>query len=212
MNEIRVTYNTVSPRRQEYRDRMQLLGASISIVIGYSETFKFYTGITIILPIIGFVLVFLNVLFARFYRYLIKKYGAKFELLLIRANGIIMLITGIGYQVTGSKYIQYAYYLLAVLFFIILPNFLLPAKKKRLVLQITRLNIIIQKRFRTVRHTWQEIDLICIQKDALKIKTKGTSKLKNYFLEQEDNKQIQMFDFIDNIKSEHNYNFEIQMA
>lgn len=210
MNEILIPYNTVSPRRQEFRSRIQLLGASMCIVIGYSETLSFYTGIFIILPIIGFAIAVLNIIFVRYYRTLVKKYGNKFEIFLIRTNGIIMLTTGIGYHITGSKYIQYAYYLLTILFFIILPRFILPAKKKRLTLQITRSGIVVQRSIKTVIHKWQNVELLCIKKNVLKIKKSGKRKIFKYFLEQKNNKQDQILSFVETIKSEYGHEFDIQ--
>lgn len=210
MKEIIIPYNTVSPRRQVFRNRIQLLGASICIVIGYSETLSFYTGIYLILPLIGFAIAVLNIIFIKYYRILVKKYSDKFEIFLIRTNGIIMLTTGIGYQITGSKYVQYAYYLLTILFFIILPRFILPAKKKRLTLQFTRSGIVVQKRIKTVIHKWQDIELFCIKKNNLKIKKSGKGKIFKYFLEQKNNKQDQILSFVETIKSEYDHEFDIQ--
>ena len=161
MKEIKIKYSTVSPRRQELRDRLQLIGASISIIIGYSETLNIYAGITIILPIIGFVIAFINILFVRFYKNLVQKYGDQFELVLMRTNGIIMLITGIGFQIAGSKYIQY-------------------------------------------------IDRIWIHKGVIKIKQKGHNKIKQFFFEATTEKQTTIYGFIENIKFEKGYGFEIQ--
>ena len=209
MKEIKVKYSPVSPGRQEWRNRLQLIGASISIVIGYSETFSIYTDITLMLPIIGFVIAFLNILFARFYRNLIQKYGNKFELILIRTNGIVMLITGIGFHLAGSKYIQYAYYLLTILFLIVLPNFILPAKKRKLVLILTSSELIVHKRIRVIKNVWQNIDVISIQKNFIEIKQKGHNKFKRYFIEPATKKQTEISRFIKSIKSEKGYGFEI---
>lgn len=210
MNEIIIPYNTISPQRQKFRDRIQLLGASICIVIGYSETLSFYTGIYFILPLIGFAIAVLNIIFIKYYKILVKKYGDKFEIFLIRTNGIIMLTTGIGYQITGSKYVQYAYYLLTILFFFILPWFILPAKKKRLTLQFTGSGIIVKKRIKTVIHKWQNIELFCIKKNVLKIKKSGKVKIFKYFLEQKNNKQEQILSFVKTIKSEYGHEIDIQ--
>jgi hypothetical protein len=210
MKEIKIKYSTVSPRRQELRDRLQLIGASISIIIGYSETLNIYAGITIILPIIGFVIAFINILFVRFYKNLVQKYGDQFELVLMRTNGIIMLITGIGFQIAGSKYIQYAYYLLTILFFIILPYFILPAKKKKLVLIFTPSELIVHKRLRAIKSAWQHIDRIWIHKGVIKIKQKGHNKIKQFFFEATTEKQTTIYGFIENIKFEKGYGFEIQ--
>ena len=211
MDELTISYTIVSPHRQEIRNKLQLIGASVCILLGYSETINIYSGIFIILPIVGLILAILNIIFVRFYRILREKYGDKFEIFIIRTNGIIMLLTGIGYQVAGSKYIQYAYYLLTILFFVILPNVILPAKKKRLVLQFTRSGIIVQKRFRTVTNTWQSIDSLCIQNGILEIKKKGNrEKIKKYYLDQKNGEQGQLFNFIWTIKSENGYEFDLQ--
>jgi hypothetical protein len=210
MSEIKVKYNTISPRHQERRIRFQLIGASICIIIGYFETFNVYTGITIILPLIGFALAFLNLLFARFYRSLVQKYGEKLELILLRNNGIIMLITGIGFQIAGSKYIQYAYFLLSILYFIILPNLILPAKKKKLVLILSPSKLIVRNRIRLIKKDWQTIDNIWIQNGIIKIKQKGHKKIKQYFIEPNDEKQTAISAFIENIRSEKGFDFKIE--
>ena len=48
MKEIEIRYSPVSPRRQEWRDRLQLVLASVSIIAGYAETLGIYTGAAII--------------------------------------------------------------------------------------------------------------------------------------------------------------------
>ena len=209
MREVKIQYTAVSQRRQEWRDRLQLLGASISIIIGYAETFHIYTGIAIILPILGFVIAFLNIIFARFYQNLIQKYGDKFELALLRTSGIAMLITGIGFHISGSKYIQYAYYLLTLLYFIILPYFILPAKKNKRVLILTPSDLVVHKRIRAIKNAWQDIERIWIQKDVIKIKQKGYNKIKQYFIKPNAEEQNAISEFIETIKFEKDYGFEI---
>ena len=113
------------------RDRVQLLSASLCILIGYSETFSFYRGMLILIPLVGFAIAILNVIFARFYQALTERLGDKFEMILLRLNGVIMVITGLGYQLFGSNYIPYAYYFISVLYFVVLPKVVLPVKKKR---------------------------------------------------------------------------------
>ena len=211
MNEIKIKYAIISPRRKEFRDRIQLLAASLTIFIGYSENLGIYRGIAIVLPIIGFVIALLNILFVRFYRNFIKRYGQKFEILLLRMNSIIMLTTGIGYHFSGSKYVQYAYYLLTLIYLTILPYFVLPAKNKR-ILKFTQSKIIVRKKFRTAVHLWQNIDFIDIQKNVLKISKKGNRTIKKYFLEQDENKQSKIYDFIEDIKLKHDFNFDIRKS
>lgn len=210
MREIKIRYNSISPHRQEWRDRLQLILASVSIIAGYSESLSIYTNVAIILPIIGFFIAFLNILFARFYRYLMKKHGDKFELLLIIANGIVMLITGIGFHISGSKYIQYAYYLLTIMLLIIFPIFILPAKNKRMFLTFNQSEFIIQKRMRAIKNAWQNIDLIGIQNNVLRLKLNGQKKIKKYFIEPDVKRQTEIINFIENLKVENDYKYQIQ--
>jgi hypothetical protein len=212
LKSIEIKYNTVSPHRQEWRDRLQLLGASISIVVGYMETFNIYTGVAIILPIAGFLIAFLNILFVKFYRNLVQRYGEKFELILLRINGFILLITGIGFHITGSKYIQYAYYLLTILFFIILPYFVYPAKKKKLFLIFTPSEFVVHKRIRVVKTVWEKIDLVRIQKNLIEIKRKEHDKITRYFINPTDEENTEIANFIENLKIENSYSFEIQKS
>jgi hypothetical protein len=210
MKEIKIRYNAVSARRQELIDRMQLLLASISIIAGYSESLSIYRGIAIVLPIIGFFIVFLNILFAGFYRYFVHKYGNKFETILIRANGIVMLITGIGFHITGSKYIQYVYYLLTIIFFIILPNFILPLRNKRMVLTFAESELIVQKRLRVIKIAWKNIELISIQKSFINIRLNGEKQIKKYFIDPVGERHTEIMSFLENLKTQKGYNFEIQ--
>jgi hypothetical protein len=211
MNEIRIKYDSISPRRQEIRDKVQLLVASLTIFLGYLETMGIYKGIAIVLPVIGFAIALLNILFIRFYRNFINRYSYKFEILLLRTNGIIMLITGIGYYFSGSKHLHYAYYLLTLIYFVILPYCLLQAKNKR-ILKFTQSKIIVIKKVRTVAHLWHNIDFIDIQKNVLKISEKGNKTIKKYFLEEDELKQSQLVDFIEDIKSKQNDSFDIRKS
>jgi hypothetical protein len=210
MREIKIRYNSISPRRQEWRGRLQLIAASVGIIAGYSESLSIYTSVAIILPIIGFFIAFLNILFARFYSYFMKKYGNKFELLLIRANGIVMLITGIGFHISGSKYIQYAYYILTIMFLIIFPIFILSAKNKRMILTFTQSEFIIQKRLRPIKNAWQNIDLIGIQNNVLSLKIHDQNKIKKYFIEPDDKRQTEIMDYIEKLKAENDYKYKSQ--
>jgi hypothetical protein len=139
-----------------------------------------------------------------------KKYGNKFELLLNRANGIVMLITGIGFHISGSKYIQYAYYLLAILFWIIYPIFMLPAKNKRMFLTFTQSEIIVQKRLRAIKKAWQNIDLIGIQNNVLRLKLHDQKNINKYFIEPDNKRQTEIMNFIENLKVENNFKYLIQ--
>ena len=195
MDEITIKYDKISPRRQEINDRVQLLAASITIFLGYWDTLSFFTGIKMILPVTGFSIALLNILFVRFYKRLIKKYGYRFEVLILRINGIIMLTTGIGYHLTGSNYIQYAYFILTLCYFLILPYFILKVRKRRM-LRFTPSKIIVTKLLRETAMFWNDIDFIDLQGNMLTIGEKEKRRKRKFYLEQDENKLSQINDFI----------------
>lgn len=195
MDEIAIKYDKISPRRQEINDRIQLLAASITIFLGYWETLSFFKGILFLLPVTGYAIALINILFVRFYKRLIKKYGYRFEVLILRINGIIMLTTGIGYHLTGSKYIQFAYYFITIWFLFILPFFILRLRKKR-ILRFTPSKIIVTKLLRETEMFWNDIDFIDLQGNLLTIGKKEKRRKRKYFLEQDEKKLSQITDFI----------------
>lgn len=211
MKEMKIKYNTISISRQLLRDRLQLISASIGIVVGFWETIKIYKGVFLIIPILGFAMALINIVIAKFYIKFMYKYGDKLELILIRMNGMMMLITGLGFHILGSKDIQYAYYLLSFLYFIIFPYFLLPAKNKKLIFHITLTGIVINRLFlKVIQYPWQEIESISLKNEVLQLKIKNRGKMKKYFIQKDDLSQhSEIIDFIKKIKSKNKYSFEI---
>ena len=210
MNDIKINYNTVSLKRQLWRDRIQLLSASLCIILGYSETWAGYTGVRILVPIFGFIIAFLNILFARFYRQISQKFGENFEIYLLRLNGVIMLLTGMGYHVLGSLYIQYAYYILSIMLFIVLPKFVLSAKRKKLFLEMNDAQITTHRLIRTVTRSWQDFESILFHNGVLQFTLKGGRKSKKLFLQQTGNSHgVELLDFFQRIKRDHDYSFEL---
>ena len=178
------------------RDRLQLLSASLCIALGYSETFSFYRGMLILIPLFGFAIALLNVIFARFYQMLTERLGDKFELLLLRLNGVIMVITGLGYHLFGSRYIQYAYYLISILYFVVLPKIVLPVKKRRLSLHLTDSGMTITTLTRSVVWPWESIVSAHLLDNVLEIKRKGHNRTKHFYLEISDPAQRDELDHL----------------
>jgi len=209
---MKITYKSISAKRQERRDRMQLFGAALGIVLGFMETLNIYTGISLIIPILGFALALVNVLIAKFYSTFQKKYGEKLELILFKINGFMMLITGLGFQFSGSKYVKYVYYILSLFFFIVLPYFLIPAKKKKFVLQLTDSEIIVNRFiFKAINYPWQEIETVFLNNEFLQLKTKQGKKSRKYFLQNNTKVLVtEIIDFMKKVKLENDFAFEIQ--
>ena len=212
MEEMKIGYNTISSDRQQTRDRLQLAGAAICIFLGFWDTRRMYTGITIMIPIIAFAISIINIIIARFYHKMIKIFGDRLELIVLKINGMIMLITGIGYKLGGSNDIQYVYYLLALIFFIILPYSLLPAKKKNFFIHINQSEIKIYKFFfKPVIHTWQEIEFIILNKSYLELKKKGRKRSKKYFFNKTNTSlHSDIHNYLNKIHTDNNAIFEIR--
>ena len=182
MDEIKIKYNRASQKRQDRRDRLQLLSASFGIVIGLTETWKVLTGFFIIIPIFSLILAIANIFIAKSYHKFQKKYGEKFDILLFKMNGIVMLLTGFVFHLNGAQYI-----IISLAYFIILPYFLIPSKKKKPELQINDSGIIVHKLFLNKSiYLWQEVKSILLQHDLLQIKTMKHSKGKKYFFQQQE--------------------------
>lgn len=208
MEEIIIKYDSVSPRRQEINDRIQLLAASFTIILGYWGSLGIYTGIKVILPITGFAIALLNLLFVRFYKKLVQKYGFRFEVLILRINGIIMLTTGIGYYLNGSKYLHFTYYFLTICYFLILPYIIIRAKKKRM-LRFSESKIITSGKIGKNMFLWQNIESIEIQGNQLTISEKNKHRKKKFYLEKDSVRQSEVYDFLLNVKSKYGFNLDI---
>ena len=207
---MKISYNTESSRRQERRDRLQLLAAVLGITVGFTETLNIYKGIAFVIPCLGFFVALVNLIIAGLYRKIRNRFGDNLELILTKINGFVMLITGLGFQIEGSGEIQYVYYALALVFFVLFPYFLLPAKKKKLIINLTDSQIIINRLlFKPVIHSWQDVEFISLKKELLQLKTKGGKKSKKYYLLTDDSQsRSEIADLINEIKRDSDYTFE----
>ena len=209
MKELKINYNALSPNRQVKRDQIQLICAAVSMIIGYLDTFKVYTGFFIILPVFGLILAIVNLLFARYYESFTKRYGDKFQIWISRLNGVVVFLAGIGYHISGSKYIQYAYYVIALLYFVVLPNFLMPAVKKKLVLLFSESEFIVKKRFTIQRYSWHDIGFIRLQDGVLQVKHKDVKKMKKYFIRDNAQLKADLYEFLHALKEKSEYSFNL---
>jgi hypothetical protein len=211
VEEIKIKYNRSSAKRQNRRDRLQLLSASFGIIVGLSETWKVLTGFLLIIPVLSLILAIANIVIAKSYNRFQKKYGEKFDILLFKLNGIVMLLTGLIFHLNGAQYIQYCYYVISIAYFIIFPYFLVPSKKKKLILQINDSGIIVHNLFLNKSiYLWQDVKSILLQHDLLQIKTMNHGRGKKYFFQHKETiDQLAIASFINRLKLTNNYSFEI---
>jgi hypothetical protein len=209
---LKVFYTAVSPARRVRIDRFQLLSASFCLVLGLGETLKGFSGMLLLIPIFGFIAAVFNIVMVIFYRKLKNRFGDRVEVLFLKANGIIMLITGVGFHFSGSNRIQYAYYILALLYFIILPYFLIPARKKKYIFRLNPTEITFYKPlFKPALYSWQGIESVMVDKNGLQLRTTGKKKFKRYYFQHtNDELGIEIVNQLTKIKSDNDYSFEIQ--
>jgi len=212
MEELRVFYTTVSPARRARIDRFQLLSASFCLLIGFSEALKEFSGLLFLIPIFGLIAAIFNVIIVLNYSKLKSKFGEKVEILFLKANGVIMLITGIGFHSSGSIRMQYIYYLLALLYFILLPYFLIPAVMKKYIIRFRSSAIIFEKSvFKPVQYSWQEIESIIVDKMGLKLKKLGKKRIRKVYFQRTINDQYSdIIHRLNEIKKKNQYSFEIR--
>ena len=205
METLTIYYNTKSPGAELRQNRFQLLAASLSIVIGYFESFRFYTGISVVIPIIGFIIAVFNIPFAIFYTKLTQKIGKKFELLLLRTDGLIMLITGIGYQLAGSNLVPIAYYILTIMYFVVLPYFLLPVKAKRYYIRLNKEGVSLRGLVKRLQLKWSDIEFITCRDDLFKLKRTGKRKVQKFYLKSNETDLKQAARIIKQAKVKNNF-------
>lgn len=210
MESYTIYYSTKSSKALIRQNRFQLLGASFSIIIGYLESFQFYTSLSAVIPVIGLVVAFCNITFAAFYEKLTKKYGNKFEMLLLRTDGLIMLITGIGYDLAGSDLVPVAYYMLTLMYFVVLPYLLLPAKAKRYFIQIGPSGISLRGMLMRLQLKWGDIEFITLQNDLLTLKRLGRRKVYKCFIREYEAGFSQILEFIKKVETRNHFNLRIE--
>jgi len=210
MKELIINYSNISPRRLVIMDKVQLIAAAAGIALGYYETWNKYEGISIIVPLTGFVIAFINILVVRFYGRLVNKYGNKFEIFLFRLNGIVLLITGISFQIFGAKYIQYVYYIIALFSFYIVPNFIIPAKKQKYYIHLSDTQIIVSRFFSKNIFSWNEISSFKNNNGILVLKNNRSKRAAKFYLNDNEVNIKALSSFLTKLKEDNNYIFEIE--
>lgn len=210
---MKLTYNTISPKRGERRDRTQLFGAALGIVLGFMETLNIYSGFALIVPMAGFALAAVNVIFAKFYKRLKTRFGDKLEVILLQINGFMMLVTGFGFHISGSKHIQYVYYALSLVFFILLPYFVVPAAKRKLFLHFTDTEIVVHRLlFKEKKHRWRDIQTVLLNTEFIQLISVDGKKSRKYFLQNNAELGISnISEFLREIKAQKKFSFDIRV-
>ena len=124
-----------------------------------------------------------------------------------------MLVAGLTYHIHGSKYIPYAYYFISLMFFMVVPNFLLPAREKKMVLNITSSDIVIHKwLLKPVVYPWHEIESLVLNRGVLQLKSKWKRRSKKYYLQGiSRSKKTEITRFLEEMKQNRNFSFEFRL-
>ncbi|MBN2426072.1 MAG: hypothetical protein JXR46_16865 [Calditrichaceae bacterium] len=188
MNEIKLKYQKNSPEKLLKTDRIQILTAAFALLIGYIDTFHAYIGALMIIPIIGITIAILNFILVIRLKYFYKKFGEKLSLFMFRSNGLMLLITALGYQFIGRHAVQYVLYVLSLIYLFVLPVISGKVKRKYQIAfgngQIT----IMRPGRNPLHHNIKNLDDIIIQGDKLTITE--NNKENHYFLIAENHKLI----------------------
>jgi hypothetical protein len=87
-----ISLNNISEKGWMRSDRIQLFTASIVYLPGLLTRLKVLTEYLAI-PYSAFIIAIVNIIMAIGYNRFGKKYGHKFDITILRINGIVMLIT-----------------------------------------------------------------------------------------------------------------------
>ena len=182
MNGIEFKYNIISRKDQKRSDRIQLFIASFSLVTGYSDSIKDYTGILILLPIISFSIAIINIGILITYNYFIKKYGYRLEAIVFRINGIMILLTALGFQFIGNHNVQYVMYVIAVCYLFVLPNIVIQKRGKMIIRFLPEKISVFRRWLKPLEYDWYDIETISVKNTLIILKQKNVKKRRRYFL------------------------------
>ncbi len=127
---MKVSYQSASAKRTVMSDKIQLAVAALSLVIGYVDTFNSFKGWFLALPILGFIIAAGNGVMLIWYKKVKEKFGNYFEIQAFRLNGAVLMLTAFGYHFEGKHSIQYVYYLLAIIYFLLLPRIVVKLRSR----------------------------------------------------------------------------------
>ena len=189
MSEFTLHYQNRSKKDQSKRDKIQLLFASFSLAIGTVDTFQMYSGVWILIPIVSFAVAAMNLFIVIRFRWFEQKYGSRFEAAVFRFNGVLLLLTALGFQFAGKNAVQYVYYGLAIAYFVLIPRILTAAREK-MILSIDEDKIVVCRSVRQPQqYSWSDVESIILMNELIQVKWKQKKRRKKYFLVFDSNEQ-----------------------
>ncbi len=209
MSDLIVHYHPVSPERQRKRDRIQLLFASIALGAGFFDSFSSYRGFLVLVPILAFVFAAANIVVFFIFNYLYRRFGEKFEISLLRMNGVLLLFTGFSFHFVGRHHVQYVYYAFGFLYLFVLPALVRRRRKNRYIVFFTdRLKL-----YRIIRPVkeilWQNLESVVLFKGILELKKIG-KKNKKYHLDLSDKDMtVRLKKFLKGLKKNYSINLQV---
>lgn len=209
MKEINIFYNNRSYRNRKRQDIIQLLIASFSNCMAYFDSIKDYTGLLTLLPIISFGISIVNIIIIKNYDNFNNKYGYKLETSIFRINGVIMLITALGFQFIGEHTVQLAYYFISLAYLTVIPATTLKVRKNMIInLKLDRI-IIARTFFSPLEYLWQDIESIIVERELLQLKIKNEKKQKKYYLKIiESSQYLKLLSFLEQLKEKYNFSLD----
>jgi hypothetical protein len=182
MNDLELKYNRWSIKGQRRSDRIQLLLASFSFFMGYVDSIKDYHGLLLLIPVSTFILSVVNIIIVIRYAWFEQKYGYKLETTIFRINGIMMLITALSFEFIGEHNVQYVYYLISIIYFVILPNVVIKKRTKMKMRFLPEKIVVMRSFLKPIEYLWNDIEVISQKKELLKIERKNKRKIKKHYL------------------------------
>jgi len=189
MSEFKLHYQSLSKKHQDKRDKTQLMFATFSLIIGSIDTFGIYSDVWVLLPIVTFVVAAINLFIVIRFNWFEKKYGSRFEVILFRINGGLLLLTALGYQFAGKHSVQYVYYIMAIAYFVLIPRILTAAREK-MILSIDEDRIVVFRSAGSFRqYFWSDIESMVLRNGLMQVKWKQKKRMKTYFIVFESSEQ-----------------------
>ena len=208
MKTLKIHVLPTDPSRRIRKNRYQLLGAALGILLGFWETLDLYRGIALALPIIGFGLAVFNIFIAKKYTYWENRFGPAFDRSLFRLNGLVMLITGLGFYVGGSGWVKYIYFTLAFHFIVIAPHVRMPWKRKRF-LRFGADGIVVSRTFRKPSvHPWHDVEAISLYPDHLDLKLRDEKRAIRFSCQLPAEEAARFLQHIRRAREEHDFFFD----
>ncbi len=190
MNEVKITYNRMSPEKQRRVNRLTMFSAGIGLILSVSESMDSYSGILLVLPILLSVVGTASIIFAVKYDLFKDKFQGNIDVILLRVNGLTYLITGLNFQFTGGGTIQYVYYALVIAFLFVLPRVFKNQNKSVLIMRNADMSDRRIPIFPPGTLQWPDINSVFLSKDVLEFKLGSKNKSRKYHLNTDSTESI----------------------